>query len=78
MSRLILRFRGTSPDIVDQCIVGGASHPLGPHRLLDLIGLDVAVAIAESLGLDPTDRVRELVRAGLLGRKAKAGFFEYR
>jgi len=88
VNRLLFRFlfdavrlgvdSGTSPDIVDQCIVGGASHPLGPHRLLDLIGLDVAVAIAESLGLDPTDRVRELVRAGLLGRKAKAGFFEYR
>ena len=34
---------------VDSCMQLGAGHPMGPLRLLDFVGLDVAVAIGESL-----------------------------
>jgi 3-hydroxybutyryl-CoA dehydrogenase len=55
----------------------GAAHPMGPLQLLDLVGLDVAVAIGEELGEEVPARVRELVEAGRLGRKAGAGFYDY-
>ena len=69
---------------VDACLKLGASHPMGPLRLLDFVGLDVAQAIGESLFADaPEERYRppglliELVGAGKLGRKSGAGFYAY-
>ena len=57
---------------------------MGPLRLLDFIGLDVAAAIGESLYADTgEDRYRapgpdrELIGEGKLGRKSGAGFYEY-
>jgi 3-hydroxybutyryl-CoA dehydrogenase len=69
---------------VDDCMRLGAGHPMGPLRLLDFVGLDVAVAIGESLHADSgrqsddvPDRLRELVAEGRLGRKSGAGFYSY-
>jgi 3-hydroxyacyl-CoA dehydrogenase len=50
---------------------------MGPLALLDFVGLDVSAAIGESIGADVPDRVRELIAEGRLGRKAKAGFYDY-
>jgi 3-hydroxybutyryl-CoA dehydrogenase len=50
---------------------------MGPLALLDFVGLDVAVAIGESIGADIPQRVRELIAEGRLGRKAGAGFYDY-
>jgi 3-hydroxyacyl-CoA dehydrogenase len=50
---------------------------MGPLRLLDFVGLDVAAAIGESIGEEVPGRVRELVAAGALGRKTGAGFYTY-
>jgi 3-hydroxyacyl-CoA dehydrogenase len=55
----------------------GAGHPLGPLALLDLVGLDVAAAIGEALGVEVPERVRALIGQGALGRKAGQGFFSY-
>ena len=55
----------------------GAGHPMGPLALLDYVGLDVALAIGDALGLDVPERVRELVAQGALGRKAGRGFHAY-
>jgi 3-hydroxyacyl-CoA dehydrogenase len=55
----------------------GAGHPMGPLALLDFVGLDVSVAIGESIGAEIPARVRELIDEGRLGRKAGAGFYEY-
>ena len=41
---------GLTPAAVDDCMRLGAGHPMGPLKLLDFVGLDVAVAIGESLG----------------------------
>ena len=80
----LLERTGMEPAQVDACMKLGASHPMGPLQLLDLIGIDVAEAIGEALHEDtgdqahrPPGRVKELVARGRLGRKTGAGFYEY-
>jgi 3-hydroxybutyryl-CoA dehydrogenase len=73
----LLERDGLSPDAIDTCMKLGAGHPMGPLALLDFVGLDVAVAIGESIGTEIPDRVRELIDEGRLGRKAGAGFYDY-
>jgi 3-hydroxybutyryl-CoA dehydrogenase len=68
---------GMAPEAVDECMKLGAGHPMGPLALLDFVGLDVAIAIGESIGADVPARVRELADAGRLGKKSGAGFYEY-
>ena len=62
----------------------GLGHPLGPLELADLIGLDTVLSIAEILHRDfgdpkyrPCPMLRNLVQAGLLGRKSGRGFYVY-
>jgi 3-hydroxybutyryl-CoA dehydrogenase len=70
---------------VDSCMQLGAGHPMGPLRLLDFVGLDVAAAIGNSLDRDGAgggadvvpDLIHIMVADGKLGRKSGAGFFEY-
>jgi 3-hydroxyacyl-CoA dehydrogenase len=65
------------PETVDACMKLGAGHPMGPLRLLDLVGLDVSASIGDQIGVEVPARVRELVDAGRLGKKSGAGFYEY-
>ena len=58
---------------VDACMTLGAGHPMGPLALLDLVGLDVAVAIADEIGTEVPETIRRLVAEGALGRKAGRG-----
>jgi 3-hydroxybutyryl-CoA dehydrogenase len=73
----LMEAQGLAPDAVDACMKLGAGHPMGPLALLDFVGLDVAVAIGESIGADVPDRVRALAAAGELGRKSGSGFYSY-
>jgi 3-hydroxybutyryl-CoA dehydrogenase len=73
----------TAEDI-DTGMVKGCAHPMGPLRLADLIGLDTVRAVAESLYGEfkeqlytPPSLLLRMVEAGLLGRKAGRGFYEY-
>jgi 3-hydroxybutyryl-CoA dehydrogenase len=73
----------TAEDI-DQGMVLGCAHPMGPLRLSDLIGLDTVLAIADSLYEEFRDPalaapavLRRMVEAGLRGRKSGHGFYEY-
>jgi 3-hydroxybutyryl-CoA dehydrogenase len=75
---------GMKADDVDRCMTLGANYPMGPLALLDLIGIDVAVAIGEALYADsgeehhrPPGRLMSLVDQGKLGRKSGAGFYDY-
>jgi 3-hydroxybutyryl-CoA dehydrogenase len=74
---------GTAEDI-DTVMKLGMSHPIGPLALADLIGLDVLLYIMQVLHRDfgddkyrPAPLLRQMVDAGLLGRKSGAGFFQY-
>jgi 3-hydroxybutyryl-CoA dehydrogenase len=73
----LLEATALEPDAIDACMTLGAGHPMGPLALLDLVGLDVAVAIGEAIGTAVPERVRALVAAGALGRKTGRGFFAY-
>ncbi len=73
-----------TPEDIDRAMKLGANMPLGPLALCDLVGLDVALAAAESLHgefQDPKFRIppllRQMVRAGKLGRKTGSGFYDY-
>ena len=73
-----------SRDEIDTAMKLGAGHPMGPLALADLIGLDVCLAIMEVLHSEfgddkyrPNPLLRKMVRANLLGRKTKEGFYKY-
>lgn len=61
----------------------GLNHPMGPFEMVDLVGLDVRLAILEHLhatlgeAFRPTNLQRRLVQAGRLGRKVGHGVFRY-
>lgn len=69
---------------IDTAMKLGANHPMGPLALCDLIGLDVVLAIMQTLQAEtgddkyrPAPLLRKMVRAGKLGRKSREGFFSY-
>jgi 3-hydroxybutyryl-CoA dehydrogenase len=73
-----------SAEDVDTAMVDGCAHPLGPLALTDLIGLDTTQAVAQSMYAEfkeplyaPPPLLLRMVEAGLLGRKAGRGFFDY-
>lgn len=81
--RLLERGVATKEDI-DRAMMLGCNYPMGPLALLDLVGLDVAVAILERLYEETGDpamlaapTLRRMREAGRLGRKSGRGFYEY-
>jgi 3-hydroxybutyryl-CoA dehydrogenase len=73
-----------SADDIDNGMVLGANHPMGPLRLIDLIGLDTTKSVAESMYSEfkeplysPPPLLLRMVDAGLLGKKSGRGFYEY-
>lgn len=68
---------GLAPAEIDTCMTLGAAHPMGPLALLDYVGLDVALAIGESLGVNVPASLRRLVDEGALGRKTGRGFHDH-
>jgi 3-hydroxybutyryl-CoA dehydrogenase len=73
----LLEQTGLKPEAVDACVKLGAGHPMGPLALLDLVGLDVAASIGETIGADVPPRIERMIEAGELGRKAGRGFYAY-
>ncbi len=73
-----------SAEDIDRAMKLGAGHPMGPLALADLIGLDVCLAIMETLYSEfgdskyrPHPLLRKMVRSNNLGMKTGKGFFEY-
>jgi 3-hydroxybutyryl-CoA dehydrogenase len=69
---------------VDKAVVAGLSHPMGPLRLSDLVGLDTVKLIADKMFEEfkephygPPPLLLRMVEAGLLGKKSGQGFYTY-
>ncbi|MET7791483.1 3-hydroxybutyryl-CoA dehydrogenase [Streptomyces sp900116325] len=72
------------PEDIDRGMELGCAHPMGPLRLLDLIGLDTALAVAESMYEEFKEPpyaapplLHRMVTAGHVGRKSGHGFYVY-
>ncbi|HEX6497700.1 MAG TPA: 3-hydroxybutyryl-CoA dehydrogenase [Micromonosporaceae bacterium] len=75
----------STADDIDYAMKLGCGYPMGPFELLDVVGLDVALAIQRELylelrepGFAPAPLLEHLVTAGYLGRKVGRGFRDYR
>jgi len=72
-----------SAEDIDKAVRLGLNWPMGPFRLADFVGLDVALEVAktiyEALGekYKPPSVLEEMVKAGRLGMKTRKGFYEY-
>jgi 3-hydroxybutyryl-CoA dehydrogenase len=71
-------------DDIDAAMKVGCGYPMGPFELLDVVGLDVSLAIQRTLfqefrepGFAPAPLLEHLVTAGYLGRKTSRGFRDY-
>ena len=69
---------------IDTAVVAGLSHPMGPLRLSDLVGLDTLKLIADSMFSEfkeplygPPPLLQRMVEAGQLGKKSGRGFYTY-
>jgi 3-hydroxybutyryl-CoA dehydrogenase len=73
-----------TPEDIDKAMKLGTNQPIGPLALVDLIGLDVTLDVMDTFYREFQDSkfraaplLRQMVRAGWLGRKTGKGFFEY-
>jgi 3-hydroxybutyryl-CoA dehydrogenase len=80
----VLDEAGVAPEDMDKAMKNGAGWPMGPCELVDLIGIDIHVHASEALhaklGEDrmaPPERLVQMQKEGLLGRKTGRGFFTY-
>ncbi len=69
---------------IDKGMMLGANHPIGPLALADLVGIDVLLAVQDTLYQETGDSkyracplIRKMVRAGHYGRKSGRGFYNY-
>ena len=74
-----------SREDIDTAIKLGLNHPMGPLTLLDFVGLDTTLFIADAMFEEYKDEryaapplLRRMVLAGQLGRKSGKGFYDYR
>ena len=73
-----------SAEDIDRAMELGYRHPMGPLKLTDLVGLDTRLKIAEALHSElggeqfrPPPLLRQMVRAGKLGKKSGQGFYSW-
>jgi len=74
-----------APADIDRAVKAGLGYPMGPFELLDLVGLDTHLLVAEALHASTHDPraavpalVKRMIAAGQLGRKTGQGFYSYK
>jgi 3-hydroxybutyryl-CoA dehydrogenase len=72
------------PEDIDKAVKLGLNWPMGPLQLLDYVGLDTTLNITQVFMNEfqdskyrPSPLLREMVRAGMMGRKSGKGFYEW-
>jgi len=80
LEAVTLEAEGIAPKVIDaEALKFGM--PMGPILLADTVGLDICLSVAEilskELGVEVPGRLRELVKAGRLGKKSGHGFYRY-
>jgi 3-hydroxybutyryl-CoA dehydrogenase len=80
----VLDEAGVTPEDLDKAMTNGASWPMGPCELVDLVGIDIhnhaSEALHSALGeprMAPPERLLQMQAEGKLGRKSGEGFFKY-
>lgn len=80
----LLEMGVASAEDIDKAMKLGANHPIGPLALADLVGLDISLAIMDTIYNETCDSkyracilLRKMVRSGNLGRKTGKGFYDY-
>ncbi len=80
LEAVVLESEGVSPELIDKAATD-FGMPMGPIELADTVGLDICLAVAEtlaeSLEVDVPAKLRTMVNAGTLGRKSDKGFYRY-
>ncbi len=73
-----------TPQDIDTAVTMGLNYPMGPFQLMDFTGIDIGVFVMEyfyneskDMRWNPPQTVKALVRAGRLGKKTNAGWYDY-
>ena len=81
LEAVVLESEGVSPKVIDQAALD-FGMPMGPIALADTVGLDICLSVAEilsdKLNIEVPNRLRQMVKAGDLGKKSGRGFYRYK
>lgn len=74
-----------TPEDVDTAVTLGLNYPMGPFQLMDFTGVEISVHVADyffsetkDMKWNPPQAIKALVRAGRLGKKTGAGWYDYK
>lgn len=74
-----------TPEDVDKAVTLGLNYPMGPFTLMDFTGVEISVHVADyffnetkDMKWNPPQAIKALVRAGRLGKKTGAGWYDYK
>lgn len=76
LESVIIYEEGVSPELIDLAATD-FGMVMGPIELADIVGIDICIAAAKGIGIDPPKILEDMVKAGKLGRKSGQGFYKH-